>query len=207
MSQGLRNPIVPLFSYPAMFCANKYQFSKVEEEFISDLSMTENLGNSMSENDRILECEELKELKSYINNHIKDYANNILHLNKQNEIYITQSWANKSLENEFHPMHKHPNSMLSGVLFVSGQQGDGLPPIRFHRSNELLPLDLAFEELNEFNTSTRWFSVEKGLLILFPSVLLHDVGHNKTDQVRTSISFNTFVKGPLGKKAQLTEVT
>ena len=93
----------------------------------------------------------------------------------------TSSWANKAKTDEFHPMHKHPNSILSGVLFINGNEGDGLPPIRFHRTNDLLPLDLEFEEFNEFNNGVRWFNPVKGELILFPSVLLHSVDKNETN--------------------------
>ena len=200
------NPIFPLFSYPVMLCVEKYKFSEQEESFIAGLSMSKNLGNNMSENDRILECNELQSLKGFIAEQLECYEKNVLQLKSKNEIAITQSWVNKSNTNEFHPMHKHPNSLISGVFFVSGEQGDGLPPIRFHRSNDLLRLDLEFEAFNEYNTGVRWFIPEKGLLILFPSVLLHDVDRNATESERISISFNTFVKGPLGKKSQLTEV-
>ncbi len=189
-----------------MLCTEKYQFSAEEEKYIANLTMAENIGNSMSENDKILDSNELAKLRAFIDSQIDTYQKNILRLKAKNSIFITQSWANKANANEFHPMHKHPNSLLSGVLFVSGSTGDGLPPIRFHRNNDLLPLDLEFEDHNEFNTGVRWFVPEKGLLILFPSVLVHDVDRNTTGDERITLSFNTFVKGPLGKKAQLTEV-
>ena len=34
------------------------------------------------------------------------------------EIYITQSWLNYIDENQYHPMHYHPNSVVSGVLYL-----------------------------------------------------------------------------------------
>ena len=44
------------------------------------------------------------------------------------------------------------------------------------------------------------------MLILFPSLLEHDVERNKADGVRRSLSFNTFVRGVVGGSKQLTEV-
>ena len=172
----------------------------------TSLAMAENVGNTMSQNDRLLESPELANLRAFIETQIGVYKNKLLHLKKDNEIYITQSWANKSKSNEYHAIHKHPNSFISGVLFVTGNEGDGLPPIRFHRTNDLFPLDLEFEEYNEFNNGVRWFNPVKGGLILFPSTLAHDVDRNETSKERITLSFNTFVRGPLGGKQQLTAV-
>lgn len=200
------NSVLPLFSYPVMVCSENYQFTEAEEKYISELAMAENVGNSMSQNDRILEGSELSNLKAFIESQIAVYTNQILKMKEENEIYITQSWANKSKTNEFHPMHKHPNSILSGVLFVTGNEGDGLPPIRFHRVNDLFPLEFEYEELNDFNTGCRWFEPVLGRLILFPSVLEHDVEKNNSDIERITLSFNTFARGSIGGRPQLTQV-
>jgi hypothetical protein len=45
------------------------------------------------------------------------------------------------------------------------------------------------------------------LFLLFPSILIHDVDKNETDVERVTLSFNTFVRGTIGGKAQLSEVT
>lgn len=88
-----------------------------------------------------------------------------------------------------------------------GENNDGsLPPIRFYRTLDMYPLDFKFDGLNEFNASCREFDPVDGMLMLFPSLLEHDVGRNMSDRVRTSISFNTFVRGVVGGREQLTEV-
>ena len=124
----------------------------------------------------------------------------------ENEIYITQSWANKSKSEQFHPRHRHPNSIISGVLFLNQDEEDELPPIRFHRTIDMFPLEFAFDELNEFNAGSRWFKPVQGRLILFPSLLDHDVETNKSSKERTTLSFNTFVRGVIGNTSQLSEV-
>ncbi len=71
----------------------------------------------------------------------------------------------------------------------------------------MFPVDFSFSELSEFNANSREFDVEQGMLMLFPSLLEHDVDKNGSDQIRSSISFNTYVRGTVGGKEQLTEVT
>lgn len=198
--------VFPLFSYPVMVSTKQYQFSGAEKKFISELTMADNAGNFMSRNDKILDTVELSTLKQFIDTQIELYKKKILKLKDDNEIYITQAWANKAKTNEFHPKHKHPNSIISGVLFVNGSEGDGLPPLRFHRCNDLFPFDFAFEELNDFNSGCKWFAPVQGRLILFPSTLEHDVEKNETDIERISLSFNTFVRGSIGETLQLTQV-
>lgn len=200
------NSIIPLFSFPVMVCSKNYEFSDAEKEYIMQLTMTDNIGNLMSRNDRILESEELSNLKAFIDSQILVYKDQVLRMKAENEIYITQSWANKAKTNEFHQMHKHPNSILSGVLFFTGKEGDGLPPIKFHRSHDLFPLNFEYEELNEFNTGARWFEPVEGRLVIFPSVVEHDVEKNTSPIERITLSFNTFVRGSLGGEAQLTQV-
>ncbi len=129
-----------------------------------------------------------------------------MRIKDENEIYITQSWVNRSEPGQFHPKHKHPNSIISGVIFLDDNTGESLPPIRFHRTVEMLSLDFDFDDLNEFNASCRLFEPEQGMLILFPSLLEHDVEKNESDRVRTSISFNTYVRGIVGGREQLTEI-
>lgn len=202
----MKNAIYPLFPYPLMICAKKYEFTNAEEKYISELEMIDNIGNSMSKNDKVLDSEELSSLKLFIDEQILNFKKNLLKIKDENEIYITQSWVNKSGTDQFHPKHKHPNSVISGVMFFDDNSDESLPAIRFHRTLEMFPLNFSFDDLNEFNASAREFDPEQGMLILFPSLVEHDVGQNTSDRVRTSISFNTYVRGVVGGREQLTEV-
>jgi hypothetical protein len=70
----------------------------------------------------------------------------------------------------------------------------------------MFPLEFEFDNLNESNAGCRSFETVQGGLILFPSLLEHDVAKNESDRVRTSISFNTYVRGVVGGRKKLTEV-
>ena len=198
--------VFPLFPCPVLISPENYSFTEAEESYISELALADNLGNLMSLNDKILESMEMSSLKSFITEQLNIYTKRILRIREENEIYITQSWANTAGINQFHPRHIHPNSIISGVLFITGEEGDGLPPLRFHRGNNLIPLELQYEEPNDFNGGCHWFTPIRGRLLLFPSLIEHDVQENKTSKERVTISFNTFVRGELGNKAQLTQV-
>ena len=202
----MKNAIYLLFPNPIMVCAKNYEFSSAEKNYISELEMTNNVGNLMSKNDKILDSEILSDLKLFVDEQILIFKKNLLGIKDENEIYITQSWVNRSQPGEFHPKHKHPNSVISGVMFFDENNDGSLPPIRFHRTLEMFPLEFEFDNLNESNAGCRSFETVQGGLILFPSLLEHDVAKNESDRVRTSISFNTYVRGVVGGRKKLTEV-
>lgn len=202
----MNNAIFPLFPCPLMICASEYAFSDDELRFFASLEFAENVGNSMSNDDRVLDRDELKRLRRFIDEQVDVYKRKLLRIPDHNEIYITQSWVNRSGPGEFHPKHKHPNSVISGVMFLDDNVADDLPSIRFHRAQELFPLQFKFDELNDFNAQAREFDPVQGMLMLFPSLLEHDVDRNVSGKVRTSLSFNTFVRGTVGGRNQLTEV-
>ena len=203
----MKSTVYPLFAYPVVACAPVYRFTDAERQFIDDLEMIENVGNRMSKNDRILESEELVSLRGYIDEQILHYKKGLLRMKDDNEIYITQSWANRAASREFHQKHRHPNSIISGVMYLGDNSDESLPPIRFHRTLEMFPLEFEYEALNEFNATCRTFEPTDGMLMLFPSLLEHDVEQNRSDRERLSISFNTYVRGTVGGPEQLTEVS
>ena len=91
--------------------------------------------------------------------------------------------------------------MISGVWYP--QTDKELPPIMFSSDKQpqtLLPLN----GYNSFNGAMVFFPMNKGEMILFPSWLRHGVPTNTKDNVRISLSFNTWAKGDLGDKETLT---
>ncbi len=202
----MKNAVYLLFPFPVMICAENYQFTSSEKKYISELEMIDNAGNLMSKNEKILDSNELSNLKRFIDEQIFVFKKKLLKMKDANEIYITQSWVNNSNPDQFHPKHKHPNSVISGVMFFDENNDESLPPIRFHRTLEMFPLEFEFDNLNESNAGCRSFETVQGSLILFPSLLEHDVDKNRSDRMRTSISFNTYVRGVVGSREKLTEV-
>jgi len=166
-----------------------------ESNFIESTNVCyQTLGNAVSLNTRLLDAPTLIELKAVIEKKLDYYLKSILKVD--NEIYITNSWLNKTKHKEQHFLHNHSNSILSGVYYINTE--DSLPLITFNRMQTPFLLNFIPKEFTIFN-STEWsIPVENGCLIIFPSSLYHYVKINETTNTRTSIAFNSFVKGSIG---------
>ena len=172
--------------------------AKEIRKIIDKEGMNKNTGNSTSNNSYIFNGK-LKKLKQFCEQQIKTYVEQVMCPTEELDFYITQSWLNITKPGEFHHIHWHPNSLISGVFYISTEEDDNIsfgdPNSRDKR--------LMQSEVKEFNiwNSTNWFFPSiTNELILFPSWLNHKVEPNEiatTDRI--SISFNTFVKGPLGQ--------
>jgi len=176
-----------------------------EIEKIIKSGMYKNAGNSTSNNSDIFNGK-LKKLKQFCEQHIKIYVEQIIKPKEKLDFYITQSWINVTKPGGFHHEHSHQNSIISGVFYVSTEEDD---KIYFTDPNLKLKELIKFEqkEFNLFNSPTWWFSSMTNELVLFPSWLGHKVKVNeKATTDRISISFNTFVRGNLGERKELTEL-
>ncbi len=123
----MKNAIYLLFPYPVMICAENYQFTSSEKKYVSELELIDNIGNLMSKNDKVLDSKELANLKQFIDEQIFIFKKKLLRMKDENEIYITQSWVINSNPNQYHPKHKHPNSVISGVMFFDENDDESLP--------------------------------------------------------------------------------
>ena len=176
-----------------------------EIEKIIKNGMYRNMGNSVSKNPYIFN-ENLKELKQFCEQHIKMYVEQSISPKEELEFYITQSWLNVTKPGESHHEHHHSNSIISGVFYISTEEDDKI----FFTDPNVKSKQLIFFEPKEFNlwNSSIWFFPSIiNELVLFPSWLNHRVEPNENATTdRISISFNTFVRGALGNRKNLTEL-
>ena len=192
-----------LFPIPVQLSSLERKFTKQELIFIKSQENKTylNEGNSTSNNHNILEHKLLKNLKKIISNSVNIYAKEVL--NYENvEFYITQSWLNYTKKSEYHHTHAHPNSIISGVLYINTCEED---KIYFYKNgyNQISP---KIKKYNIYNSTSWWFPVKNGDIILFPSSTTHGVNVKEKNNVRISLAFNTFVKGVLGIDEQLTQL-
>lgn len=110
--------------------------------------------------------------------------------------YITNMWANVSNANTMHMIHMHPNSFLSGCLYLNTPENCG--PIIFSdpRYGSQM-LEVQYEEINQRNATTFLEIPEEGMMLMWPSWLPHGVEHGYSvhDDYRISIAFNIMIKG------------
>ena len=110
----------------------------------------------------------------------------------------------KTKPQESHHPHFHPNSYLSGVLYISCLPNDY---INFSIANLYKPMEFPIKKSTLWNTKIIPIKVIEGDLILFPSSLAHDVALNKTkNKERISLSFNTFPLGEMGEYGKINQL-
>ena len=200
--------IYGIFPIPVSITKRDTNLSPEEEKEIEDIievGMHKNEGNSTSNNYFIFNTK-LNFLKRFCEEQLKIYVKTVINPKEKLDFYITQSWLNETKPGESHHDHYHRNSIISGVFYVSTVEDD---KITFIDPNQKIQELIKFEtkEYNSFNTIDWFFPVNNNELVLFPSWLNHRVDPNpKATTDRISLSFNTFIRGSLGNRKNLTEL-
>jgi uncharacterized protein (TIGR02466 family) len=162
-----------------------------------------NAGNITSANNYILNEKGMENLKDILTAHVAEYIKRI-HAPKYPMVpYITQSWANYTKKNQYHHTHEHPNSFISGVLYINANEAHD--KITLHKKG-YQQIKTVPTEWNWYNSDSWFYTVKTGMIILFPSGTTHNVETKVGDNKRISLAFNTFFKGTMGENSQLTEL-
>jgi len=112
-----------------------------------------------------------------------------------------QGWANVNRTADYHMLHNHPYSYLSGTYYVSTPT----QPVNPNQRNDVNPGDISFFDPRpqaniaaiagdpQYDPEFR-VTPDAGLLMLWPSFLHHAVHPNFAQEPRISISFNMVLK-------------
>jgi len=195
-----------IFPVPIYITSLDREFSSSEINFVNKNKnkINKNEGNITSENSYILNSSPFKKLKKELDLIILDYFEKII--NPINKIipYITQSWLNYTEENQFHHQHEHPNSLVSGVVYIDADEK--YDSIKFFKRDPYSTIKIFAKDFNFFNSESWMFPVKTGSILLFPSSTTHRVEIKKGLNTRISLAFNVFIKGTIGDKKSLTEL-
>jgi len=203
------NQIHGLFPTPVLKTSIRRAFTEDEEKFFRDGAnkVYHNTGNHFTKNTNVLNDPTFLEIHKFILRKLGDFAYLTYKPKDKINIYVTQSWINYTNVNEFHHQHSHPNSFLSGVLYL--QTESERDQILFHREG-YRTFRINEKNNDDLNADSWFFKVETGDLVIFPSYLEHSVKHIKDesekDKTRISLAFNTFIKGDLGTEEGLTKL-
>ena len=179
--------LIPLF--PDTLYSRELELSKID---LSDIVYKDNIGNLISEDHYILEQERFKDIKESVTRCINEYFYEIMQATQETEIYITESWVNKTVKGQYHHQHTHTNSVISGVLFLEYDDKDMTGKINFV-SPKYHQIDIDVYNQNAFTGKRFAVTPKQGVILLFPSWLPHSVDSYKGDAPRISLSFNTFL--------------
>lgn len=174
-----------------------------EIKTVENLKFKFTASNLTTESSNILQLPELKSLRTFFETALDVYVREIMNTS-QLEVYITQSWANITTENQNHHKHAHPNSFLSGVFYLS--VNPTIDTIIFNRKDSAFLFEFEPVSYNIFNSNSWTMGVKNGDLLIFPSNLEHSVPRKYDSNKRISVAFNTFVKGLFGKEPHLNEL-
>ena len=191
-------------------------FTSAETDFLFKLDTEKNVGNTVSSNRYVLRNDTLSNLREFVQSSVDEYLNTVYAPKTTSSIAIknsavssgldgvklriTQSWVNYSKPGQWHHNHCHPNSFVSGVLYLKAAKERDR--IYFHKNN-YEQLKVETNTWNLYNSESWWFEAATGELIIFPSYLSHKVDVVQESE-RISLSFNTFPVGYLGQEDSLT---
>ena len=160
-------------------------------------NITENgeYGNSISSDVHILDNDELSDIKKVLTDSVNEYFKEIIKPDQDVELYITNSWINMTKNGESHSLHKHPNSIVSAVLYIDTCEEDEVSFINEH--DVFGSFSFTSNHITEWNTNVWSMQAKTAKLIMFPATLSHHVNTrpNTCTGTRISLSFNTWIKG------------
>ena len=191
--------IISIFPTPIYKSKLGRELNKKELTFINDTKskVYKNMSNTTSNDTYILNNKLFKNLKEELYLKIKDYFNKIISPEDNITPYITQSWLNYTEKDQYHHTHQHPNSLISGVLYINSDEK--FDKIKFFNENYKI-IKPEVKTWNAWNSESWWFSVKTGDIMLFPSSLTHALETKQGDKYKKSLSFNFFIKGIIDKK-------
>lgn len=194
-----------LFPTPVTMTEIGRKFTDEEVLFFTEQSkdVVNNMGNTTSRDNYILKHDVMKDIHSDIMQAVNYYMKTVLNARDTATPYVTQSWLNYTKPGQYHHKHEHPNSFLSGVLYVNADPAKD--KIHFF-SNDYQQIKPDIVDWNWWNSKSWWFEVKTGQIVLFPSYLTHMVEQTTSEETRISLAFNTFLKGSIGNNFDLTEL-
>jgi uncharacterized protein (TIGR02466 family) len=105
------------------------------------------------------------------------------------KLKIDNSWINVQNKNSILTKHSHPDSIISGVLYLKVDSKSS--KLYFYNPNVYRNF-VNFIKQTEYSNDSYFFTPQIGDLILFPSWLMHGSDNKKNNSTeRIALSFNT----------------
>tara|TARA_R100001126_G_C4828806_1_gene150673 strand:- start:55 stop:678 length:624 start_codon:yes stop_codon:yes gene_type:complete len=205
----MSDPVIhSIFPTPVYYTKIDRGFTKQELQFVNEQKKhcNKNDGNINTKDNYILNRKEFKNINKILTEHCQKYLDTVICPKDNIKLYITQSWLNYTDANQFHHKHEHPNSVVSGVLYFDSDIKNDKILFSHSKGYQQISPEINNKKFNLWNSTTWFFPVETGNLIMFPSSTTHQVETKQGDNTRISLAFNTFYKGSVGSNSRLTEL-
>lgn len=188
-----------VFPTPVGMCDLERNLTEEEIMFVRGQETRANMGNTTSVNNFVLRHAVMTPLRGWIEDCVSEFFKTTTNPKHDVHLRVTQSWFNYSQPGQYHHKHAHPNSFVSGVFYVNTNADDRI----YFYKDQYHQISFPPESWNLYNSESWWFEAKQGRLILFPSSLTHMVPVVKGEDVRISLSFNTFPVGTVGEEMEL----
>lgn len=194
--------IISLFPKPVGVFTFDRDLTKEEYGFMASQEKKPNEGNTTSKDRKILDQEQFKELRDFVQTSIDSFFEETCKPAFDVKLRITQSWLNYTEPGQYHHRHAHPNSVLSAVFYVDADPE--VDKIFFYTDQSYKQIVFKSKEWNLFNSESWWLPVKSGDLFVFPSSFVHSVEVKSGKNTRISLALNTFPVGYIGDDDSLT---
>lgn len=201
MRTSLKAEVLPLFSSPVYVCEDTTMpniISDIEGMDYNHRPMQGGQTVSMNVLDK------LPEFKNWLMYHIEEYAYGVMGVdNTCHSLHITCSWINKHKHLDKSHDHSHRNSMFSGIVYLQTHENCG--DLQFLDQSYYM-VSPRIRQHNLYNSKQWTITPTDGMVVMFPSSLVHTVQQNRVMRERYSLAYNVFVKGDFGNPTSLLSI-
>lgn len=187
-----------IFATPLMTFDLGREFTKEEIDCVNSQELGFSVGNEGSYNHRVLEDPAMASLKKFAQDALDQYFMETVSPARPDEVRLklTQSWTNITQPGENHHQHFHPNSIVSGVMYIHADMNSD--EIVFTNTKEVRVWQFDIKDHNGYNSHLFHLPVGTGFMVLFPSNMFHGVPETSSKEPRISLAFNSFYEGKFG---------
>lgn len=195
----MEHQMMNMFAVPLYRAALGREFTGEEMQFfkseLNDPVLA--ISNYASKNKKVLDAAPMQAIRAALQAHLDQFFQITFNTSNDVSLQITQSWLTRSQQGDSHHIHTHPNSVVSGVLYINLAPRDG---INFYRNEDNVWYELIRQEDSYYNAFRYFVQTGIGDIVLFPSSIRHGVNEIREKIDRVSLSFNTFFSGELGRE-------
>ena len=146
--------------------------------------------------DNLHTLDDFQPLCDIISKQVEFYSAEVLKVEKDS-LELTGMWSNIHKDGSKHHNHLHPNSFISGVVYLQIPKCELEGSILFKDPRQAKLMSMAdFTGNSAISDISWWYKPVTGMILLFPSWLEHGTDQfvTDTDEVRISLSFNYSLK-------------
>lgn len=136
----------------------------------------------------LLEREDFREFLSIVKDKTLQYAQGLRYDVEKYPPKVNECWVNVYSATHAQEVHRHPNSVFSGIYYVKAPQG--CAPTLFHSEVSDVMLEPPVLARTPLNAQVQHIDAVEGRMVIFRSWLRHSVLPSTIDEDRVTISFN-----------------